>query len=431
MKNYLLLIFALLHSSAKAQIQFKSLDEVFRYADTHAVAIKNAEISEQIALSEKKEARSYLLPTINGSLGYNDNLTLQPTLVPNQLFNPDAPENSYQELTFGTKYQYTRGIQAQWDILNFQKMFAVKTANIQLEASRVNVEVNRYQTYNQLASTYYSILLTQESIRIYEQNVETSASILEHSTNKFNRGLISRPELNRVEIKHIQNQRSLQTAESNLDQFYLQFQSQLNTDQNIVVTDTPDQFQLKEKMIRTLHPEVMLQELEVKKTEALLKQAQAQKIPTLSLLYQHNQTWAADDFLNFTDANKLPQQSFGLKLDLSGLLHLSTRQKIKQSKWQLELQEQQLENTRLVKGKEDELLHLQLEQTSAQLSENRRIIALQEENDIHTENQYQGGIISLDQRLDRYDDLLVAQDSYLQSLAAYTLAQYKVYIRQI
>ena len=45
-------------------------------------------------------------------------------------------------------------------------------------------------------------------------------------------------------------------------------------------------------------------------------------------------------------------------------------------------------------------------------------------------NQNESGMISLDQRLDKYDDLLAVQNSYLQSLAEYTLAQYKIYIRQ-
>ena len=56
---------------------------------------------------------------------------------------------------------------------------------------------------------------------------------------------------------------------------------------------------------------------------------------------------------------------------------------------------------------------------------------LQQQNDKHMENKYQGGIISLDERLDKYDDLLKLQNNYLQSLAAFTLAQYKIYIRKM
>jgi len=414
-----------------AQIQFQSFQEVLKYADARAMAIRSAHIGEQIATAEHKEAKSYLFPTVSTSLGYNDNITLQPNLVPAQVFNPGAPEGDYEELTFGTKYIYSAGIQAQWDILNFQKIFAIQTANLEVEKSKINTEVNRYKIYNQLASTYYSILLTQESIRIYEENVQVAESIFEHAKDKYREGIISEAELNQAEINKRQNQRSLNLAENNLDRFYIQLQSQLNTNEHIAVTDTPEKFVLENTSIQAAHPEILWQEAEVSKHESLLKQTKALRLPALSLVYQNNQNWATNDFMGISDASTLPQQLFGLRISLSGLLSGSTRQKIKQAEGALQLQQLQLDNIRLVKQQEDQLLQLQLQQASDQLAEYKQILALQEENDVHTEHKYQSGIVSLDQRLDKYDDLLTAQNSYLQSLADYTLAQYKVYIRQI
>jgi outer membrane protein TolC len=134
--------------------------------------------------------------------------------------------------------------------------------------------------------------------------------------------------------------------------------------------------------------------------------------------------------MDFGDANKLPQQVFGVKLNFNfGIF--TTKHKVDQSKWQLDQQKQLLENTRLVKQKEDDLLQLQLTQASDDLNDIKQILDLQKENDLHTENKYNQGIISLNNRLDHYDDLLAIQDQYLQSLANYTLSQYKIYIRQI
>ena len=430
-KNLLLLYLALLCLPAQAQLQFDTFQSVLDYADEHAITIQSALIGEKIAHSEKKEAYAFLLPSANASLGYNDNITLQPTLVPAQMFNPEAPEGTFEELTFGTKFSYSRGIQAQWDILNFQKIFAAQTAKVGVEESQANTEINRYNTYNQLASTYYSLLLTQESIRIYEENAQVAATIFEHANEKFQQGIISEAELNGAAIKKLQSQRSLTLAQNNLQQFTIQLQSQLNTDQSITITDTPSTFALANTTIQHKHPEVIQQEAAVLKYEALLKQTKALRLPSISLVYQSNQNWATNEFMGFSEANQLPQQAFGIQINLSGLLASGNRQKIKQSKWQLELQHMQLANTQLVKKQEDELLQLQWEQAANQLTENKGILDLQALNDVHTENQYQSGIIGLDQRLDKYDDLLAAQDSYLQSLASFTLAQYKIYIRQI
>lgn len=431
MRICLIIPILLFYLPSTAQVAFKSLQDVLDYADTHAIAIQGAAINEQIANLEKKETKANFLPSINTSFGYNDNITLQPTLVPAQLVNPAAPENTFEELTFGTKYNYTRSFQAQWDPLNFQKIFALQTADLNIELSKANTELNRFNTYNQLAATYYSILLTQESIIIYEENLEVSQSILQHAEDKFNKGIISEADLNLAKIKQLQNQKSLSLFKDNLDQLLVQLKSQLNTTESISVEDKLEKFILTDTAIPFKHPEILGKELEVQQSAAALKQAKSARMPSLSLLYQNNQNWATNEFMGFSDANQLPQQIFGLKLDLSGLLNFSTKQNINQAKIQVELQELQLANTRLVKQQEDELLNLQLKQAVQQVAETKEILGLQEENDLHAEHKYQAGIMSLDQRLDQYDDLLAVQDSYLQSLATFTLAQYKIYIRQI
>jgi len=430
MISRLVILFALIYFPANAQIQFNSIEEVLNYADAHAAAIRSAAISEQIAQAEKKEANSYLFPTLNSSLGYNDNIKLQPVLLPAQVINPGAPEGEFEQLTFGTRYLYNIGLQAQWDVLNFQKIFATQTANLKVEESRLTTEISRFNTYNQLASTYYSILLTQEAIDIYGENARVSTDILEHANEKYENGIISEAERNQAEIKKLQSQQSLNLAENNLKQLYIQLQSQLNTNEPITISDSPEHFALEDTAIRNPHPEVMLEAVKLDKYESLLKQQKAQRLPSLGLYYQANQNWATNDFMNFSESQTLPQQAFGVTLSFTGILSPTTTQKIKQSKWKLELQQQQLQNTKLVTQKEDEILKLQFEQAFNQLAENKQILSLQEANDVHVENQYRSGIISLDMRLNKYDDLLEVQDRYLQSLAEYTLAQYQIYIRQ-
>lgn len=430
MKSKLAILFLLWSLPTMAQLHFKSFEEVLQYADNHAIALRGAAINEQIVLSEKKEAKSFLIPSLTASLGYNDNITLQPTLVPAQLFNPGAPEDTFEEMTFGTRYLYSRGIQAQWDVLNFQKVFAAKTADLRVAESKVSTEVNRFNTYNQLASTYYAVLLTQEAIHIYEENTRVAATIFEHASEKYQKGMISEAERNGAEIKYLQTQRTLELSEDNLQQLLIQLQGYLNTNERITISDTPQGFNLTQTDIPTIHPEILWEEAKLETYESVLKQQKALRLPSINFYYQYNQNFATNDFMGFADANTLPQQVFGINLSLSGLFNYSTGQKIKQSKWKVDLQQEQVRNTRLVKNQEDHILELNRKQTAKQVAKNQQILALQQKNDVHAENKYLADIISLDNRLDKYDDLLAAQDSYLSSLADYTLAQYKIYIRQ-
>ena len=413
------------------QIQFQSFQELLKYADEHAIQIQNALIGEQIASANKKGAKSYLYPSVNASAGYNNNLTLQPTLVPEQFFNPNATEGSFRELTFGQQHVYSTGIQAQWNILNFQKLFASQTADIFAEQSEINTQKNKYNTYNLLASTYYSILLTQEAIVIYEENLKVSEAIYKSTNEKFQKGIASEEALNLAKIKQLQNRNTLQQALSNRSRFYTQLQSQLNTSQQFIISDSPQNYSLTSTNFETIHPEITWQEMEVDKQKSLLKEKKALLLPNLSLNYQYNTSWATDGFTDFSNANELPQQYIGAKLNIPIFSGFSSRSKIKKSKLELQQQELQLENTKLVKQNEDDLLLLDVNQFEEELAENSKIMVLIQKNDVHAENKYNSGITSLNERLDSYEDLLNAQNAYLQSLASYTLAKYKLNIRQI
>lgn len=73
----------------------------------------------------------------------------------------------------------------------------------------------------------------------------------------------------------------------------------------------------------------------------------------------------------------LPQQYIGIKLNFPIFKGFSTRQKVAQSKQELQLQELQLENIKLLKQKEDELLLQELKTSAQQLNDSRDILALQ------------------------------------------------------
>ena len=228
MKRVITLLIAFLNTTSLcaqintdgSQIEFQTFLEVLKYADDHAVNIQNAKINEEIAKTANKESKSFLYPTVNAVAGYNNNLTIQPTLIPMDFFNPNAPSGTFEEFTFGKQHLYSTGIQAQWNILNFQKKFAWETADIVAQQSKVSIQKVKYSTYNLLASTYYSILLTQESIQIFEESLKISEAIYANTKTNFGKGIISEVELNLAETKKLENQKRLNQSKANLNLFY-------------------------------------------------------------------------------------------------------------------------------------------------------------------------------------------------------------------
>ncbi|SEB46901.1 Outer membrane protein TolC [Tenacibaculum sp. MAR_2009_124] len=412
-------------------LEFSSFEEVISYANEHAISILNSGINEKVSKERKKASKAYLYPTINASGGYNNNLTLQPTLIPAQIFNPNAPSGTFEELTFGRQHIYSAGLQVNWNILNFQKIFASETANISAKQSKITTQKSKLSTYNGLASNYYSVILTQEVTKIYNENLKVSEAFYNHTKDKYERGIVDEKAVNTAEIRHIQNRKNLQKAKNNINRYYKQLQSQLNCNREISIEDTPDNFNLSSTFISSTHPDVVWQKMEVEKQKSILKESKSLLLPNLSFNYQYNKSWATDTFNDFSNVSELPQQTLGVKINIPVFSGFSSRKKIKQSKLLLQQQQLQLENIKLITQNEDKLLVDEVEHFKKELSENSKILKLTEKNDQHAENKYNSGIISLDDRLSSYDDLLNAQNAYLQSLSSYTLSKYKLYIRQI
>jgi outer membrane protein TolC len=419
-------------SSAWAQINFNSLQQVLDYADNHAINIKSAKSQQQIAAFKHTASKTALLPSLNASAGFNDNITLQPTLVPANLFNPAAPVGTFNEYTFGRKYVYSTSVQAGWDVLNFQKWFDIKTTEAARKVSEANIINVRYQVYNQVAQTYFSILLTEKYIGLAKDNIAASDSICRIAKDKYQSGIFTLENLNRSKIQLAQAQQQLSGLSSSLAQLYNQLQMQLNTDEQLILNDALSASYIPhedETGIVSVHPQVQVQEAQLKMNEQQLAQSRSLLYPTLSLGYQYNQSWASDKMFDLSGANNLPQQVFAAKLSIPVFNGLSTRSKISQLRIQLLEQQQVLEQQRLAAQKEEENLNLQYRQSIEEVNKQEEILLLQIDNDGHSKDRYESGIIGLDERLDKFRDLLQVQNEYMQSLSNYYINYYKRYIR--
>lgn len=433
MKTIILALLGFTSFNAMGQVQFGSLQEVLAYADKNAISIQSALHQEQIATVKNKASKTALLPTVNASAGFNDNITLQPTLVPANLFNPAAPQGTFNEYTFGKRYVYNAGVQANWDIINFQKWFDIKISQAASQLNQANTINTKYQVYNQLAQTYFSILLTEKYLKISKENIVRADNIYQIAKDKYDIGIFTEENLNRSKIQLVQANQQVSSLESSLEQLYNQLQSQLNIDEPLILKD-----ELLDKemdtgnalVITTSHPEVLVQEAQVQLSEKLLAQTKSLHYPTLTLGYQYNYNWATDKMTDFSEANNLPQQFWGLKLGVPIFNGFSTKSKIKQSKIQLEQEQMVLDSKKLVAKKDDDNLQIQYRQGTEDFRKQEEVLQLQNKNDTHSKNRYDSGIIGLDERLDKFKDLLEVQNQYMQSLSNQYISYYKLYIRK-
>ncbi|MPT31954.1 MAG: TolC family protein, partial [Chryseobacterium sp.] len=366
MKTIILALLGFTGFNAMGQVQFGSLQEVLAYADKNAISIQSALHQEQIATVKNKASKTALMPTVNASAGFNDNMTIQPTLVPANLFNPAAPEGTFNEYTFGRRYIYNAGVQANWDVINFQKWFDITISQAALQLNQANTINTKYQVYNQLAQTYFSILLTEKYLKISKENIVTADNIYRIARDKYDTGIFTEENLNRSKIQLVQAKQQVSSSESSLEQLYNQLQSQLNIDEPLVLKD-----ELLDKemntgdalVMTTSHPEVLVQEAQVQLSEKQLAQTRSLQYPTLTLGYQYNYNWATDKMLDFSGASNLPQQFWGMKLSIPLFNGFNIKSKIKQSKIQLEQEQMVLQSKKLIAKKDDDNVKIQYSQS--------------------------------------------------------------------
>ncbi|WAC12484.1 TolC family protein [Dyadobacter pollutisoli] len=418
--------------SGQAQIRFSSLEEVFGYADQNAISIQSAKDQQLIAALKTRAAKGALVPAVNASAGFNDNITLQPTLVPASLFNPAAPEGTFNEYTFGRKYLYSTGVQVSWDLINFQKWFDVKTMAASQTLSEANTRSARFQVYNQLAQTYYSILLTDKYISIAIGNIAAADSIYRIAKDKYDAGIFTEENLNRSKIQHRQAVQQASNLSASLTQLYNQLQSQLNTSEQVMLATEltgPQPGTVGEESTAPIHPQVQAEQAQLRLNERQLAQSRTLAYPSLAVVYQFNRNWATDKMFDLSAANTLPQQFWGVKLSIPVFNGLSIREKVTQAQIQLHQQQQVLDNQARVSQKEDENLLIQFRQSAEDLKQQEAILQLQSSSDSHTNDRYESGIIGLDERLDKFQDLLLVQNQYMQSLSNYYVSYYQRYLR--
>jgi len=419
--------------SASAQVTFSSLKDVFDYADKHEISIQTALIDEQIATAKAKQAKSQLYPQLTGSAGYNDNISLQPTLVPANIFDSTAPAGEYKKYKFGKKYTSDATVALQWSIMDFQKNLAVKVASSEMKASKLSTASSKWNTYMNLASVYYSILITRKSMDFYKENVKTADLLLNNALDKYKNGVISEEVLDRTKIEQINALKELHATESSLQKLICQLQSDLAINDEIIVADNADKHINADMDLYfgTVHPEVKYKESMLDYNRLQLKQAKAFNYPSLSLTYQYQYNWTADRLMDYGNAISYNTQFVGLKLSIPLFTGFHNKYKIKEAQWNVRQAQYQLDATRIARSKEDEMLKIDYLQSKHDYEDESRILNLRQDADSKINDTYQKGVISLDERLDKYQDLLNEQNNYIKNMGNYLIAQYQVYIRHI
>lgn len=419
--------------AARAQTNFSSLEDLWKYADAHNVTIRNAGYELNKAQSARKQSYLAFLPqaSVNGTFTYNT--SLQTTLMPAEIFG--GPAGTYKPVQFGQKYIYNGGFSAQMDIVNLQTWYNARIAKETEAMNNAAVENAHKLTYQQIATQYYAYLLNKEAARLAVITESVADSILQSVTNKYNIGTVSLASLDIAKLNKEKAGQTLITAR-------YQMQTNKNNLKGLLDLEVGDTLDIAASLQTNLHDETAAGFAEDPAVRVALYQSQislsnfraanANFFPTLSVLYNNSTQQNDNKFepLQSGGPSWYPASYWTLRLSWNIFNGGSRWLQSKKNKINWYESKMQFDNTRKQSAINDENLRLSYKKATEYLSGAERIMNLSFDNYRHITNKYNEGLSTIDERLNAFTDYINYQNQYLNSLSDMLVQLYMVKIRQ-
>lgn len=224
MKNYLLYLFSLFSISiafAQEENLSLSLQEAIDYAIENNRTSKNAALDIEAAKKQKWETTAIGLPQISAKVDYQNWIKQQVSLFPAAAFDPfnqirdlqdyynvtpnpantipDAPEG-FVPVVFGTKQSVTATATLSQLLFDGSYLVGLQSAKVFLEISKNAKEKTDLEVRKATINAYGNVLLSEESVQIYEDNIAVLQKNLDETQKIFENGLTEEENVEQLQI---------------------------------------------------------------------------------------------------------------------------------------------------------------------------------------------------------------------------------------
>ncbi len=196
---FLLLAFSL--SSTAQPINF-TLEQALAYALENGYAVRNKVFDYEITKKTVKETAAAGLPQVGvgADLNYNYDIPQQP--VPAQ-FLPEGdrpPGQDFVLLAFGVPYQSSYRANVNQLIFDGSYFVALMASRVYKDISRLELEESKTEITEQVYNAYGNVVISEELIRLLEENLASSKRILIENKALLAEGFIEQQDVDQLEI---------------------------------------------------------------------------------------------------------------------------------------------------------------------------------------------------------------------------------------
>ena len=269
-----------------------SLKEAQDYAVANNKMVISARYDVQASKAAIWETISSALPSIEGSASFTDNLKLMTTLLPGEFFGQPGEKIP---VTFGSKFNTGASVQASLLIFNAPLYLGMATTKLANKLSEQNLVKTELDTRESVSTAYFLILVTEESLRILDENILNLNETLRSTRAMYEVGMAESTDVDQMvsNMTMTENSRSSLLRSLELNYNLLRFQLGVEPDAQISLTETLESLTaglnvealLSREFDLENNPEYKMTEGQEMISELALKSQKASTLPTLAGFY--------------------------------------------------------------------------------------------------------------------------------------------------
>ena len=430
--NIIKIIFIILifyGSSLTQEISRKiNLETAIELALTQNRNLRIAQMEVDKSYSKLTETRSNLLPKINASGQYTNNIKKPVIFLPPG--TPFSRPGQAAVLEIGSDHSYTGTISASLPILSFPIYVSLSVASTGVDLAQESYRGTQLKTITDVKKAFYGVLLAREVKNLMQASLKNATDNLENVRKMQKQGLVSEYDLIRAEVQ-VENLKPVALqAENNyeLAKNSLKIALGLDASENIDIEgelqyqtyEIPDLQQTIRALLQN-NAELKQVNLQVEMAKSMINLERSAHLPILAAFGNYQYQTQAND-LKFKDYNWVNTQFWGLQLQIPIFNGFGTQAKVDQAQisYQQALERQNLLSESM-KIQAQNILY-RIEQAKKRITGQDKAVAQAEKGYEIAKSRYSNGLGTQLEVNDAELALTQSKVNYIQAVFDYNTA---------
>jgi len=391
----------------------------------------NAQRDIEIASRKSKETAGTMLPQIEASASYTNNLKLTTTLLPGAMTGDTT--GRMIPVQFGTQHNMSSSLQINQKIFDPTFGVALKAAKVSKEQANQSRTKTKEQLSYTVVVTYYQTLIIDKQRKTLQSTLRTSGKQLELAKLRLSNGVVKQLDVDKIQVSHNNLLSQFQQSDLSYSQSLnnLKYAMGMPVEQTISLKDTV--LTLENQLLGVLQEafnpknrsDYQLQEISVKANELDKERNQAAYLPTFNVALNMGMMAMRKEF-NFLQSNQgwYDNASLVFSLRLPVFDGLQKHQRIAQSKLNVDKAKTNLSQT---------VQSIQVDVANYENQYRNAITNINTEKDNMTlaENVYKMTQIAYQQGTATSMDLVQAEGAWSESMNTYYNKLLNLYVARV